>query len=257
MADKSPAFQFYPRDFMTDDAVLLMTNEQIGAYVLLLCQAWLMPDGLPAAMSSLARFAHCTEARFARCIWPGIRVRFQQNGDGRWFNPRLEKERAKQLANTERQSGRGRKGAEERWRKHSGSIAQAMPSDGSSSAIASARDCADGAGDWFWCHWRRVLASRISLPSQPKAVDIPTIVEICTLVPDRPSLLAALERFVTLPEGERLRLGVKSITLGFFKMALPDLVKPVKPCPHNHQPPCADEIACTKRYLDESERGVA
>lgn len=96
MAEKSPAFQFYPKDFLTDDAVLAMTNEQIGAYVLLLCHAWLTPEGISTAQSSLARMCHCTTSRFTRCIWPFIEQCFSVNDAGRLVNRRLEAERVKQ-----------------------------------------------------------------------------------------------------------------------------------------------------------------
>jgi hypothetical protein len=31
----------------------------------------------------------------------------------------------------------------------------------------------------------------------------------------------------------------------------------VKPCRHRHQPPCADDVACTARYMGECRAGVA
>lgn len=37
---KSPAFQFYPRDYLADPIVVCMTLEEQGAYVRLLCHAW-------------------------------------------------------------------------------------------------------------------------------------------------------------------------------------------------------------------------
>lgn len=44
--EKSPAFQFYPKDFMTDGKVICMTPEERGLYVWLLCVDWL-EDGFP------------------------------------------------------------------------------------------------------------------------------------------------------------------------------------------------------------------
>src|SRR5690606_41198418 len=60
VTEAPPAFLLYVKDFLSDDAVSLMTNEQIGAYILLLCHQWKRPDGLPAAMASLAKLARCT-----------------------------------------------------------------------------------------------------------------------------------------------------------------------------------------------------
>lgn len=113
--DKAPAFQFYPKDFLTDDAVLAMTNEQVGAYIQLLCHAWLMPEGLPPSMSALARLCHCTPKRFERCVWDGVRVKFRENGEGRWFNPRIEQVRDEQRKYRERRQQQGKDGADKRW----------------------------------------------------------------------------------------------------------------------------------------------
>jgi len=44
--NKPPAFQFYPKDFLTDDKVAPMNLEQIGTYIKLLCYCWLN-GGLP------------------------------------------------------------------------------------------------------------------------------------------------------------------------------------------------------------------
>ena len=39
--DKSPAFQFYPKDWLTDPDVVCMNFAQKGAYITLLCYCWL------------------------------------------------------------------------------------------------------------------------------------------------------------------------------------------------------------------------
>lgn len=124
----SPAFQFYPTDFLSDDAVVLMTNEQVGAYVLLLCHAWQRPDGLPAAESSLARLCRCTENRFRKNIWPALEKKFHHNDQGRLYNPRLERVRSDQAEFKRRKSDAGKLGVKARVeRQHRLSIAEAEP----------------------------------------------------------------------------------------------------------------------------------
>src|SRR6185312_11765498 len=54
---KSPAFQFYPNDFLGSGSVAAMTLEEIGAYVLLLCYEW-NEGGLPDDLDRLARYCH-------------------------------------------------------------------------------------------------------------------------------------------------------------------------------------------------------
>ena len=41
MSNKSPAFQFYPADFLSDSKVILMSNEAVGCYIKLICHGWL------------------------------------------------------------------------------------------------------------------------------------------------------------------------------------------------------------------------
>lgn len=43
---KSPAFQFYPKDFLSDGRTMMMPNDVLGIYVRLLCFDW-VDDGLP------------------------------------------------------------------------------------------------------------------------------------------------------------------------------------------------------------------
>ena len=115
MADKSPAFQFYPRDFLANDAVSMMTNEQIGAYVLLLCHAWQRPEGLPLEMGPLSKLARCPQRRFEQSIWPTVRERFVSTETG-WKNDRLEDERRKQCDFREAASRAGKRSGEARQR---------------------------------------------------------------------------------------------------------------------------------------------
>lgn len=107
---KPPAFQFYPADFLNDDAVEDMTFTEIGVYVVMLCKDWL-GKGLPADIGKIAsRISggkhHITRARLERLLEGPVSSRFNAR-DGRLFNPRLEDERKKQKAFLRRQSDNG------------------------------------------------------------------------------------------------------------------------------------------------------
>jgi len=120
---------------------------------------------------------------------------------------------------------------------------------------------AEGAGERLWERWRALMADRVRLPLTPSAVDAMKLVEACQRVPDESRRLAALERFVRLNDEDRKRLNVKSWTLGYFVMALPDLVAgggagPRAVCRYRHDPPCPDDAACTARYLREQRDRV-
>lgn len=113
---KTPAFQFYPDAWLSSESVELMTLEQQGAYIRLLCWDWLK-DGLKD-----------DDARFAALS--GMREGWLKNGsnlvrecfakhprkDGYLTNPRLEKEREKQRIWREKSSKGGKKSAASRRR---------------------------------------------------------------------------------------------------------------------------------------------
>jgi hypothetical protein len=56
---KFPAFQFYPKDWLSSESVICMSAEQRGWYIQLLCYAWQGEPGgsLPAADRKLKALA--------------------------------------------------------------------------------------------------------------------------------------------------------------------------------------------------------
>jgi uncharacterized protein YdaU (DUF1376 family) len=133
--DRSPAFQFYPREFIGDGNVSGMSLQERGAYITLLCFCW--NDGsLPTEVSRLATMC-CAPLKVFAAVWPAVRACFRER-DGRYVHPRLDKERQKQAEHRQRQSEKGSRGAARRWPGHSTGIAGLIPDDGSASASASA-----------------------------------------------------------------------------------------------------------------------
>jgi hypothetical protein len=150
MKEKSPAFQFYPKDFLTDAKVIMMPAEARGGYITLLCIDWLedgfradfmaqlagiKPDGSAMAQLCECFIAHPSKAGFVT-------------------NPRLVKERKKQEENRKERSGSGKKGAKARWNKHlapmaqpwlshSSAIQEPMAKNGSSSSSSSSTSTPD------------------------------------------------------------------------------------------------------------------
>ena len=56
MTVRSPAFQFYPNDWLSSQNITLMTPAEEGAYIRLLCYAWADPDcSIPNDDEILAR----------------------------------------------------------------------------------------------------------------------------------------------------------------------------------------------------------
>lgn len=122
---KSPAFQFYPNDFLGSGAVAAMTLEAVGAYILLLSYEW-NGGGLPNDMDRLARFCRVSRRVFDK-LWPVVAENFELCDDNLWRNPRLEAEREKQDEYRAKMSVNGKKGGRPRGKKQSRSLADGKP----------------------------------------------------------------------------------------------------------------------------------
>lgn len=107
---KSPAFQFYPSNFVSGTADL--STEEVGAYWLLLCWQW-EKGSVPADLTAQARIARLTRSRMSTA-WTRIARYFTPSEDGSLINPRLERERDKQAEFRRRQSDNGRHGGRPR-----------------------------------------------------------------------------------------------------------------------------------------------
>jgi uncharacterized protein YdaU (DUF1376 family) len=125
--NKPPAFQFYPKDFLSDTNVVCLTNEELGAYIRLLCHCWL-GGSLPTDDKKLAKLSNCYRR------WGHVRVSviglFSKTEDNRYVHKRLTEERVKQL----KHSGLMKEAANKRWQKNH---AKALPKECSSSSSSS------------------------------------------------------------------------------------------------------------------------
>jgi uncharacterized protein YdaU (DUF1376 family) len=121
-----PSFQFYPQDFLADINVQAMTMEERGIYITLLCHCWI-EDGLPLDDSHpIATLLN--HPAVAKCFY---------KKKGKFRNPRMDKEREKQLVYYKSQQEAGLRGAEKRWGRHSKPIATPMAKHSSSSSSSS------------------------------------------------------------------------------------------------------------------------
>ncbi len=107
---KSPAFQFYPKDFTSDEEQAVMTLAECGAYMRLLCSCW-TNGSIPADIVKLAAIVKTSPAEM-RKVWPAVSVKFKphRTEEGRLVNPRLAFERRKQIEFRKKQGENGKKG---------------------------------------------------------------------------------------------------------------------------------------------------
>ena len=151
MANKPPAFQFYVKDWLSSESVVVMTAEQRGWYIQLLCHAWNSEPiaTLPADDRKLKALAGAGDG------WAtdkqAVLDCFEVEGD-RLVNRRLEAQHQELQEFHNSKSEAGRKGNEVRWNKNRSGIAQRSRSDDSAiandrSSTATAASTASSASD--------------------------------------------------------------------------------------------------------------
>jgi uncharacterized protein YdaU (DUF1376 family) len=143
---RAPAFQFYPKDFLSDRNVVLMSMQERGVYITLICYAWEGP--LPVQVERLARLCGIPLSAF-RKLWPMVGSCFREQ-DGSLVHPRLEREREKQAEFKRRQSDNGKKGGRpvkptesQNYPSLSSGLSQTEPRKSSASAFASSSSSSD------------------------------------------------------------------------------------------------------------------
>ncbi len=103
---KSPAFQFYPNDFVSG-APAFMKPLETHVYVWLLCLEW-SRAGFAYDETDLSSWCRITPSQF-RQAWPKVSASFVER-DGKFYNARLDSEREKQRAYADRMAENGKKG---------------------------------------------------------------------------------------------------------------------------------------------------
>ncbi len=111
---KSPSFQFYPTDFLSDKNVILMSAEEVGAYIRLLCVCWIEGD-LSEDITELALIAKVTGKRFTQIWEKRIKVCFSYDDKKhKFFHKRLREEIKKQKAFRQKKSDAGKESGRKR-----------------------------------------------------------------------------------------------------------------------------------------------
>jgi uncharacterized protein YdaU (DUF1376 family) len=113
--ERPPAFQLYPADFLADENVVVMTNQEAGCYIKLLCYCW-REGSIPSEIPKIAKLCGESSSNMAQ-LWTAIEMCFSSAIDNpsRLRHPRLERERKKQEQYRAERSESGTKGANARW----------------------------------------------------------------------------------------------------------------------------------------------
>jgi uncharacterized protein YdaU (DUF1376 family) len=108
--EQVPAFQFYPKDFLSDGKQAAMSLCEVGAYIRLLSTCWL-EHSIPDDVTRVARIVGATPREMAK-LWPAVRACFQAHPSepGRLVHGRLDRERAVQAEFRAKQQENGKLG---------------------------------------------------------------------------------------------------------------------------------------------------
>lgn len=110
---KAPAFQWYAKDWLTDDRRVEMSVAQRGCYADLLSYQW-VNGAIPDDPTILARIVGLPTDEMAALFVGRLADSFPVGRDGQRRNKRLERERETLDAYKERQRAAGKKGAQKR-----------------------------------------------------------------------------------------------------------------------------------------------
>lgn len=113
MKNRAPAFLFYASDFLMDEHVALMSLEERGAYITLICYCW-REGSLPTEMDRLGRLCGLDGSAMAQ-LWLSLEPCFSL-ASGRYVQPRLNEEKQAQAEHRKERSESGKRGALSRWK---------------------------------------------------------------------------------------------------------------------------------------------
>jgi len=111
---KNPVFPLYAQDFLID--VLGWDNERVGFYMRLLATEWIN-GALPNDEKELAKIGSCHDLQNFRELWEMINFKFQENGNGKLINKRLEQVRKEQEEYRRKKSKAGKQGGNPAFKK--------------------------------------------------------------------------------------------------------------------------------------------
>ena len=146
--EQSPAFQFYPADFLADHNVVMMSAEARGVYISLLCHCWIN-GSVPNEPEQLQRLGgwspHICRQNLAGQwdkIWLSIQPCFVTGSanNRQLINPRIERERDKQATFRAMKKIAGQAGGKQ---KASNRLAQGVAKASSSSSSSSSSSISD------------------------------------------------------------------------------------------------------------------
>ena len=122
---KLPFFKFFANEWITDEIIRLMSREAKGLYIDILAHCWI-EGSFPTDPGQAAKIFGEKKNKFSK-LFSEFSVKFYEK-KGRYFNKRLEEERAKADNRSAVNSKNGLEGAKARWQTDGDGIANAIDS---------------------------------------------------------------------------------------------------------------------------------
>ena len=167
---KRPAFQFYAGDFLSDYNVVCMNMAQRGIYITLLAHSWL-EGGIPDNDDKIKRL--CGNPVEWEDDWIVVKDCFELI-DGMLVNPRMERERQKQIERSEKARINGAFGGKVK-QKHSNRKANAKRTLSSSKKIENKKNEDEFEVFWkLWSQTNRKADKKRARDSYTKALKVDT-----------------------------------------------------------------------------------
>jgi uncharacterized protein YdaU (DUF1376 family) len=116
----APAFQFYASDTMADKRYRLMSLEERGLYLSMLCECW-VNRGVPANPDELGQWLGYSAEKIRAALTQHV-LSFFADQKGEIYSPELEKYRTELLAQREKMSQGGKLGALRKVKKGNDSL---------------------------------------------------------------------------------------------------------------------------------------
>ncbi|WP_114205438.1 hypothetical protein [Acidisarcina polymorpha] len=141
MKQRSPAFQFFPRQFAGDDEVMSMDLDTVGAHILLICAAAASPECFRIASDEHAirtRLRNPSDDNWQRIKLQLLRGAWKIDADGKWWmQDGLRRSFEKQRIFSETQQYR----ANQRYRNVAGTQPEVLPKGSREDAGDAPKSC--------------------------------------------------------------------------------------------------------------------
>jgi hypothetical protein len=262
--EEAPAFQYYPKEYLSDAKVRAMSYTERGMYWELVSLLW-GEVRLPASPPQLSRILGVPLSVFNK-HWPAIRPCFRvvEDGSGDIEHGRLEIERRKQQRFRDGQRANGKRGAAKRW--DGKPMASLSPENGKptdspmgldSSPIShlpspNKKALTRARFDRFWAVYPKKAGKKEAETEwgkiDPDDALTDTIVAAVVLQARGWSDVKFVKDACRWIKAHRWEDEAQRPTL---------VPPPPTVCRRRHSPPCANDADCTRRYMDEQQGAPA